>query len=176
MTRFDESWLREYRRRRAGDTASTIWPENVPRKPPGAIPAPAGPKHPDIVFRLSRPLLLPNRKKNLHWTDISRIIHDLSDEAARAISNAPAETIAFASVGVLRYGLKEPDDDNLRASLKMLLDILQPRSKRHPYGLGIIADDDPEHLTSEIHHIQVHSFAEQQTIVRVRDLGRKITP
>jgi hypothetical protein len=171
MARFDEAWLRDYQRRQAGGVKPVKWPKTATESSPDAAARQGRPICADIVFRLSRPLLLPNRKKNLHWSEISKIIHQLSDEAAQAILRPPTDPLIFASVSVLRYGLKEPDRDNLEASLKMLLDILQPRSKRHPYGLGIISGDDPAHLNSEIHHIQVHAFAEQQTIVRVRDLG-----
>lgn len=153
MKGFDESWYREYQRRQAQHTA----PE--PPKPPG-----------EYSFTLKAPLLLPNRKKNLHWAAQSNLINALSQEVAQIIGPGPQEPIAKAHIRVLRYGLKAPDRDNLHASLKWLLDVLQPRSPRHPYGLGIIAGDDPEHLTHEIHHVQVKARAEQRTVVKILEL------
>ena len=38
------------------------------------------------------------------------------------------------------------DPDNLVASCKMLIDCLKEPKGRAKYGLGIIPDDDPEHL------------------------------
>ena len=38
------------------------------------------------------------------------------------------------------------DPDNLVASCKMLIDCLKEPKGRTKYGLGIIPDDDPEHL------------------------------
>ena len=38
------------------------------------------------------------------------------------------------------------DPDNLVASCKMLIDCLKEPKGRSKYGLGIIPDDDPEHL------------------------------
>jgi hypothetical protein len=174
MSRFDESWLRDYQRRQAERGGPTQkWPETAKKPDFEAEKQPKGHHYPDIVFRLSKPLLLPNRKKHLHWSEISAAIHLLSDEVSRGIENAPPEPLKMAAVTVLRYSLKEPDQDNLEASLKQLLDVLQPRSKRHPYGLGIITDDNHAHLESEIHHVQVKARAEQQTLVRIHDLGNQ---
>jgi len=153
MKGFDESWLRDYQKRQAQHTA------------------PEPPHIGEYSFTLKRPLILPNRKKDMHWSTKSKLIHALSQEVAQAIGRGPPEPIPKALVRVFRHGIKQPDDDNLVASLKWLLDLLQPRSKRHPYGLGIIAGDDPEHLVSEIFHLKPRSRAEQKTIVTIRDLG-----
>jgi len=149
---FDESWLRDYQTRQANQTA----PE----------PARAG----EYSFTLKKPLILPNRKKGLHWAAQSRLIHDLSQEVAQAIGRGPTEPIPRALVRVFRHGIQRPDDDNLTAALKWLLDVLQPRSKRHPYGLGIISGDDPEHLVSEIFHLKPRSRADQKTVVTISEV------
>ena len=152
MKGFDESWLRDYQRRQAQHTA------------------PEPPQNGDYSFHLKKPLLLPNRKKTLHWAKQSQLIHALSQEVSHVIGQGPPQPLSKAHVRVFRYGIQEPDHDNLTASLKWLLDVLQPRSHRHPYGLGIIAGDDPEHLTSEIHHIQVKARSEQKTAVMIREI------
>ncbi|HTS05739.1 MAG TPA: hypothetical protein VMP68_09155 [Candidatus Eisenbacteria bacterium] len=152
MKGFDESWLRDYQRRQAQHTA------------------PEPPHIGDYSFILKKPLMLPNRKKTLHWAKQSQLIHALSQEVAQAIGQGPPQPIPKAHVKVFRYGIQEPDHDNIVGSLKGILDVLQPRSHRHPYGLGIIAGDDPEHLISEIHHIQVKTLAEQKTKVVIREI------
>lgn len=151
MKGFDESWLRDYQKRQ------------VRQAEPPAQPR-------EYVFRLKHPLLLPNRKKNLHWGTVSQLIHELSQEVAQVIGQGPAEPLSKAHITVFRHGIQEPDKDNLTASLKWLLDVLQPRSKKHPYGLGIIAGDDPAHLTHEIFHIQCKTRAEQRTVVNIREV------
>lgn len=53
-------------------------------------------------------------------------------------------------VDIVRYGRGLLDDDNLPSCAKMLLDVMQPRSKRCPDGLGIIYSDDPEHCKTSV--------------------------
>jgi hypothetical protein len=174
MANFDEAWLKDYQRRRteqAQSSAPIKWPDKPPQPAAHNPIESTATKHPDIVFRLSKPLLLANRKKNMHWAAKSDAIHKLANEAAQAITNPPPAPLSRAFVSILRYSVREPDWDNLQECQKFLLDILQPRSKRHPYGLGIIAGDDPVHLKSEIQHVQVKSRAEQQTLVRIVDIS-----
>jgi len=152
MKGFDESWYREYQRRQADHTA------------------PEPPRTGEYIFRLNKPLMLPNRKKGLHWAEQSKLIHALSQEVAQIIGPGPTQPIQKAHITVWRYGIRECDADNLTASLKPLLDVLQPRSQRHPYGLGIIAGDDPAHLTHEIFHVQCKARAEQRTVVNIREI------
>lgn len=58
-----------------------------------------------------------------------------------------------ARVTVRRYSTQEPDEENLSASCKLLMDVLQPLSKRHPCGLGIILNDSPAHLERDVRHV-----------------------
>lgn len=174
MAKFDEAWLRDYQRRQANSPLPVKQPETAEKQPSETIVSSNGQCYPDILFKLSKPLLLPNRKKQMHWAKRSEVVHDLSDEVARAITNAPPGPLGFASIHIMRYSTQQPDQDNLDESRKFLLDVLQPRSKRHPYGLGIIAGDDPAHLKSEIQHVYVKTRAEQKTLVRIRDLSNTI--
>lgn len=153
MRGFDESWLRDYRLRQAMHPAPELHP---PRQ---------------YSFNLKAPLLLPNRKKSLHWAVQSQLIHALSQEVAQAIKQDVSEPMKRAHIRVWRHGIREPDPDNLEASLKWLLDVLQPRSQRHPYGLGIIAGDDSEHCAYEIFHVQTKTRVEQKTKVHIREFG-----
>lgn len=47
-------------------------------------------------------------------------------------------------IRVVRFKQFGPEPDADAVLVKPLLDILQPTSKRHPYGLGLIADDTRE--------------------------------
>jgi hypothetical protein len=52
---------------------------------------------------------------------------------------------------------------------KALLDVLQPPSKRHPYGLGVIAGDDPAHLTVEYRSVQASRRRDQKMVIEITD-------
>ena len=52
--------------------------------------------------------------------------------------------IARCTVHVIRYTRKPLDKDNLYSSVKGLMDVLQPCSRTHPNGLGLIAEDSLE--------------------------------
>lgn len=72
----------------------------------------------------------------------------LKDAIAAAMSaQVPlASGIPFerAKVEVVRCSAQEPDPDNQTGSVKPILDAMQVRSKRHPYGACIITDDNRE--------------------------------
>ena len=56
----------------------------------------------------------------------------------------PRPPFARCRLSVVRRGKKLLDQDNLVSSTKMLCDALCMASKRHPKGLGIIEDDNPD--------------------------------
>jgi len=112
------------------------------------------------AINLTLPYRLPlwNQIMRMHWAKRTRELRIVAWHVLAAMAKEkvrrPAKPIERARVTIRRYSPKVPDKDGLSA--KHLLDILQPLSKRHPCGLGIIAGDDPEHLESTIEH--VHSF------------------
>lgn len=128
MPAFDESWLRSYQQRQSAGFVPTL---------------------PD-QFGFTLPYTLKNLNVflRLHWSDRSRYIRQVSADVAALIQHLPAGAppIEHARVTVTRHALREPDADNLTGSCKSLLDVLQPRSDRHPHGLGLIQGDDPDHL------------------------------
>lgn len=126
----------------------------------------------DIVFRLARPLPLLNVQLRQHWSKRGNERKDLAWEIVAALGRArPEKLIEFADICIWRHSVQRPDDDNLQASKKGLLDVLQPPSKRHPYGLGVIIGDDPGHLRSIIHHVKAQHRTDQYTVIRIRDLA-----
>ncbi len=82
-----------------------------------------------------------------------------------------AAPMEYATVQVWRHGIQEPDYDNLFASLKGLMDVLQPVSKRHPYGCGVILNDSPKHVYTRIHHVQAQKRVDQHTRVVIREVS-----
>ena len=64
----------------------------------------------------------------------------------------PASPIERADLTFTRRSSRECDYTNLVSSFKLIEDLLQPNSRRNPGGLGIIAGDDPAHVSTR--HIQ----------------------
>ncbi|HET6606727.1 MAG TPA: hypothetical protein VFG62_08670 [Rhodopila sp.] len=125
----------------------------------------------DIVFRLAAPLPLLNVQLRQHWANRAAVKKDLAWEVLAVLGRArPAAPIEFAQVTIWRHSIQAPDWDNLVASAKNLLDVLQPASERHPYGLGVIASDDQAHLKLAVHHVKAKTRTEQCTLVRIRPL------
>jgi hypothetical protein len=72
-------------------------------------------------------------------------------------------------VEIWYYSPREPDQDNLNSTAKIILDCLQPISKKHPHGLGFIHDDGSRCLKNlKVHHV---SAKEARTVVVVREVG-----
>ena len=127
-------------------------------------------------FRLAAPLQLPNRiPAGKTWKAAAgrkaKARQLLALEVMALIGARPAQPLARASVQVFRHGIQAPDQDNLFASCKGLLDVLQPSTARRKYGLGIIAGDDPAHLELAVHHIKAAHRGEQGTVVVVREIA-----
>ena len=128
-----------------------------------------------LQFRLHAPLQLPNRKPNLDWRIKAAMVRKARFQLAweiRAALNGflPPEPFAYASVQVFRHGIREPDIDNLFASAKDILDVMQPATEKRKFGLGIITDDKPSRCKFEIKHIQAKHRTDQGTLVVIRQL------
>ncbi|HQT39616.1 MAG TPA: hypothetical protein PK231_09330 [Acidocella sp.] len=129
-----------------------------------------------IQVKLAKPLELPNRVPlgaNFHAAASRR--KRLRRELAREIwvllgCRLPKLPMARARVNVQRVGIQAPDQDNLHASVKALLDVLQPVAKNRAYGLGIIAGDDPTRLELNVVHVQADHLADQCTFVTIEDI------
>ena len=130
----------------------------------------------DILLELSRPLTLLNERDRQHWAKKRTEKSQMAWEIRCQLAWLPSSPIHRAEVTVWRHSVRAPDQDNLEASVKPLLDVLQPASHLHPFGLGIIAGDDPEHVTTRVYHIRAGSLRDQKTLVRIRDLGMEAQP
>ena len=82
------------------------------------------------------------------------------------------DQIDHLEVEIDRHCTIEPDEENLKASGKCLLDVLQPMHPvRRPYGLGIILEDAPSCLHAlRVNHIQ---SSRRFTSVRIYRSSRK---
>ena len=129
MAGWDEAWLRQHEAKMAGG---------------GVLPLPDR-------FGFTLPYALPSLNKllRMHWSERKKEAKRMSESVAAVTAHLPkgAKPPEHARVTVVRYASRAMDEDNLYGSVKHLLDVLQPKSERHPFGLGLIAGDDPAHLT-----------------------------
>ena len=72
-----------------------------------------------------------------------------------------------ARLRIERYSIRTPDYDGMVGGYKSLIDCLLPyHPKRRPYGLGVIADDNPAVLVPDYPPpFLARRAAEQRTIV-----------
>lgn len=96
-----------------------------------------------LVFELA---LTPtgNEWQRMHWAARRKIIKSLAEQIEAQIPKASGIPFRRAKVEVIRQTSKEPDRDGLYGSAKGVLDALQVRSKRHPYGTYVIEDDSSD--------------------------------
>jgi hypothetical protein len=102
-----------------------------------------------IQFAIPYRLPLLNTMLRSHWAYRARERMTIAWLVKKAIGRLPEKPLDKAVIHVYRHSPKQPDDDNLQGSVKSLLDVLQPVSKRHPSGLGIIRNDSPDCIVSK---------------------------
>jgi hypothetical protein len=122
-----------------------------------------------IHFEIPIRTPLLNVWQRMHWAKRSRLAKDIAWAVKAALPRKmmPARPLKQCVIHVERESTREPDFDGMVGGLKPLLDALQPASKRHPLGLGIIADDSPRCLL----HLTVRHLAGKgsRTIVRIEE-------
>jgi hypothetical protein len=59
------------------------------------------------------------------------------------------------------------DEDNLIGGAKGLIDVLKPPAKSNPFGLGLIAGDEPDKLMLVVEQVKVPR-AQACTVVEIR--------
>lgn len=94
----------------------------------------------DVTIPLRTPTL--NEWQRMHWAKRKRVGQDIA-WAILAAHPLRKEPMKRCLITIERTSAQAPDHDGLIGGLKPLLDALQPASKRHPYGLGLIEDDGP---------------------------------
>lgn len=100
----------------------------------------------DITIPMRTPTL--NDWQRWHWAKRRSIGQQMAWLIVAALGrDRPERPLRRCKIHVERTSTREPDPDSIVAGCKPLLDALQPASKRHPYGIGVIADDNRECVT-----------------------------
>lgn len=100
----------------------------------------------ELVMAFTIPVRLPtlNPQLRMHWYRKSKAIKALCWDVFAAIpaNQRPRQPLEHIVIEIDRYNTNEPDQENLQASGKWLLDVLQPlHPTARPYGLGVIRED-----------------------------------
>lgn len=95
-----------------------------------------------IVFDVPMRSPLLNEWQRMHWARRRQVCRVWARQLFVAHPRIPATPLARCRITIERFSTQEPDRDGLHGGLKPVLDALQPPSKRHPYGLGFIAEDN----------------------------------
>lgn len=98
-----------------------------------------------IVGQLMFDLLLTpsgNEWQRMHFRARKRVMESVADQIRAQIPNASGIPFRRAKVRIIRRTSVKPDKDGLYGSVKPILDALQVKSKRHPYGASVIENDD----------------------------------
>lgn len=114
----------------------------------------------EFVIPLRTPLL--NVWQRMHWAQRRLTGQQIAWAIRAQVGPGPRVPIERCTVTVERQSTRAPDADGLYGGLKPLLDALQPCSKRHPYGLGLILDDGPRCL------LVLHAWHVQGPLVQTR--------
>lgn len=128
---------------------------------------------PGAAYALCLPVLTPapNAVMRMHWSERRRYINGLAWQMRAAfLGPLPVAPIARSRVKVWRHAIQALDVDALAASAKFLLDILQPPSARHPYGLGVIANDRADCCDLVVRWVPVKHRPDQRTVIEISDL------
>lgn len=109
-----------------------------------------------MTYDFTIPLRVPtqNALLRMHFRKRHKLLNEIAWHVRAAAGPPPPAPFKRAHIVIERESTQEPDPDGLPASAKGLLDVLQPCSKRHPLGLGYIANDDSKSITLEVRHIQ----------------------
>lgn len=104
---------------------------------------------PDIVtLTMAEPTPTLNQWQRMHWARRKRVIERFAWLISVANKNEFAP-MKKCTLTIDRYMPgTSPDWDNLYGGVKPLIDCLVVCSKSHPYGLGYIADDNPDCVIS----------------------------
>lgn len=109
-----------------------------------AITIPAG------VLAFTLPLTLaPSRNAldRMHFRTKRRLLGEVANTYREQLQKQKFELpLGKVKIEVIRYSSTEPDPDGMMGFVKPLLDAMQVKSDRHPYGVGVIVNDDSSHV------------------------------
>jgi hypothetical protein len=88
-----------------------------------------------------------NGLDRMHFRTKRRLLGEIANSYREQLQKQPfVLPLGKAKVEVIRYSSTEPDPDGLVGFVKPLLDALQVKSERHPYGAGVIINDTSKHV------------------------------
>lgn len=122
-----------------------------------------------MIYELDLPMRTPtlNVWQRMHWSRRRKIGQSFAVLIRQALGHTPDRPLKRCRITVRRESTQEPDRDGLVGGLKPLLDALQPRCKRHPYGQGVIIDDAPTCVLSlDVGHVHGKGA---RTWIRIED-------
>jgi hypothetical protein len=108
------------------------------------------------VWDFTLPLRLPtfNQMLRMHFGARKRLLNNVAWHIVASGARPPRTPLQRCRIIIERSSSQEPDPDGMTSCAKALLDVLQPPSKRHPLGLGYIAEDSSKCIESlEVRHI-----------------------
>lgn len=126
-----------------------------------------------LTFTLRNALELPNRRglastRRRAAALVAERRRTLAWEVASLLAGQrPEAPLPFVKVTVFRHSRGEPDEDNLHAAVKDLLDVLQPAGPQRTFGLGLIENDGRKHCFLRVLHVPARSRPEQMTRVTI---------
>lgn len=101
------------------------------------------------MIRFELPIRTPlmNQWQRMHWAKQRRLAREYGwlIRAHLPRTQWPERPIKRYRIVIARESTREPDPGAIWAGAKALVDALQPPSKRHPYGTGILLDDSTAH-------------------------------
>lgn len=120
-----------------------------------------------IHLEIDQALPLQNQWQRWHWRKRGRYLRLLALAIAYTckLPSKPLECVEITVTRVSNWRGTAPDRDAV--CVKPLLDVMQPASTRHPYGLGIIADDSREVIKSLTAEIEK---GEARTVVTIEEV------
>lgn len=129
-----------------------------------------------MTIRLTIPEVLPGQNVllRMHWAKRMRVRKRvawymkaalLEKGSGWKIGNKPLEK---CRITVTRHCRRKLDADNSVSSVKALLDVLQPHSKTHPDGLGVIQNDSESCIVEPVRVIQEKGTA--KTVVEIEEV------
>ena len=126
-----------------------------------------------IRFTLSKPTPSLNRGSGAsgNWRAILGVKRKMQRAWAWDIwaqLPSPIPYYAKAHVKITRCSAGTLDIDNLYGGVKGLIDVLKPPGKSNPFGLGLIAGDEPDKLTLVVEQVKVKR-AEARTVIEITE-------
>jgi hypothetical protein len=123
-----------------------------------------------IEFAIPEAIPTLNRWQRMHWALKRKTMERLA-WLVKVHAGPVGEPVNRFKMRVIRRSAasKLADPDNL--IVKPLMDVLVERSKRNPWGLGLIVDDGPEHVADlRVEQTKVGSRNHQSTWVRIEEV------